>query len=87
MQGQGSTARRDELLRYQTEAQQHWQSEKLFEVDAPAEGKLLSLKPDQRCMSDIHCMMHGITMMMMMMMVMTMMMLCVTKMHCMNAWC
>lgn len=39
MQGQASTARRDELLRYQKEAQKRWQEDKLFEVDAPAEGQ------------------------------------------------
>ena len=39
MQGQASTARRDELLRYQKEAQKRWQEDKLFEVNAPAEGK------------------------------------------------
>ena len=39
LQGQASTARRDELLRYQKEAQKRWQEDKLFEVDAPAEGQ------------------------------------------------
>ena len=36
---QGSTARRDELLAIQEERQKLWAQEKLFEVDAPAEGK------------------------------------------------
>ena len=39
VQGQANTARRDELLRYQKEAQKRWQEDKLFEVDAPAEGQ------------------------------------------------
>ena len=41
VQGQANTARRDELLRYQKEAQERWQQDKLFEVDAPAEGKIM----------------------------------------------
>ncbi|KAL3159318.1 hypothetical protein ABBQ32_011271 [Trebouxia sp. C0010 RCD-2024] len=38
-ESQASTARRDELLRYQKEAQKRWQDDKLFEVNAPAEGE------------------------------------------------
>ena len=38
-QGHANTARRDELFRYQKEAQKRWQQDKLFEVDAPAEGQ------------------------------------------------
>ncbi|DBA71743.1 TPA: hypothetical protein ACH3X2_011015 [Trebouxia sp. C0005] len=38
-EGQANTARRDELLRYQKEAQERWQQDKVFEVDAPAEGE------------------------------------------------
>ena len=38
VQGQANTARRDELLRYQKEAQDRWQQDKIFEVDAPGEG-------------------------------------------------
>lgn len=35
----GSKARRDELLKWQEEAQRRWADAKIFEVDAPAEGK------------------------------------------------
>ena len=38
VQGHPNTARRDELVRYQKEAQKRWQEDRLFEVDAPAEG-------------------------------------------------
>ena len=38
-QGQANTARRDELLRYQQEAQKRWQQDSVFEVNAPAEGQ------------------------------------------------
>ena len=52
-QGQGSTARRDELLRYQVEAQQRWQQDKIFEVDAPAEGACRDVMLHS-CMCCIH---------------------------------
>ena len=39
---QGSTARRDELLAIQEERQRLWAQEKIFEVDAPAEGESTS---------------------------------------------
>ena len=40
IQEKGGFARRDELVAIQNEAQVRWAEEKLFEVDAPAEGEM-----------------------------------------------
>ena len=40
-QGKESRVRRDELLAIQREAQKRWAEERIFEVNAPAEGGLL----------------------------------------------
>ena len=36
-------ARRDQLLAIQEQAQRRWESNKVFEVDAPATGKIHSI--------------------------------------------